>query len=43
MYKKYKMIQFKIVPLTEEYASKIRQSQKDDFGHEVVEQVATGL
>jgi hypothetical protein len=43
MYKKYKMIQFKIVPLSEEYASKIRESQKDDFGHDVVEQIATGL
>ena len=37
------MIQFKIVPLSEEYASKIREAQKDNFGHEVVEQVATGL
>ena len=37
------MIQFKIVPLSEEYASKIREAQKDNFGHEVVERVATGL
>ena len=37
------MIQFKIVPLSEEYASKIREANKDDFGHEVIEQVATGL
>ena len=37
------MIQFKIVPLSEEYASKIRKAQKDGFGHEVIEQVATGL
>ena len=36
------MKQFKIVPLSEEYANKIRQANKDDFGHPVVEQVATG-
>ena len=37
------MKQFKIVPLSEEYATKIRETKKDDFGHEVIEQVATGL
>ena len=37
------MIQFKIVPLSEGYASEIREAKKDDFGHEVIEQVATGL
>lgn len=37
------MKKFKIVPLPEEYAEKIRESMKDDFGHEVIEQVATGL
>ncbi|MEO5563017.1 MAG: DUF1203 domain-containing protein, partial [Chitinophagaceae bacterium] len=36
------MKQFKIVPLSEEYAAKIRDTKKDDFGHEVIEQVATG-
>ena len=36
------MNQFKIVPLSEEFASKIRDTNKDDFGHEVIEQVATG-
>lgn len=33
---------FKIVSLSEEYATKIRELQKDDFGHKVIEQVATG-
>lgn len=37
------MKQFKVVPLSEEYATKIRELKKDDFGHEVIEQVATGL
>jgi hypothetical protein len=36
------MKQFKIVPLSEEYARKVRENQKDDFGHEIVEQIATG-
>ena len=36
------MKQFKIVPLSEEYARKIRENQKDDFGNELVEQIATG-
>jgi hypothetical protein len=36
------MKQFKIVPLSEEYADKIRQTNKDDFGHQVIEQLATG-
>jgi hypothetical protein len=36
------MKQFKIVPLSTEYANKIRQTNKDDFGHEVIEQIATG-
>jgi hypothetical protein len=36
------MIQFKIIPLSKEYATKIRTSRKDDFGHEVIEQIATG-
>jgi len=33
---------FKIVPISEEYAAKIRQTHKDDFGHEVTLQLATG-
>jgi len=33
---------FKIVPLSEEYAKKIRENKKDDFGREIIEQVATG-
>lgn len=36
------MKQFKIVPLSEEYANKIRETKKDDFGHDVPEQLATG-
>lgn len=36
------MKRFKIVPLSNEYANKIRENNKDDFGHEVIEQVATG-
>jgi hypothetical protein len=35
-------MKFRIVPLSEEYANKIRQTNKDDFGHEVVEQIAKG-
>ena len=36
------MKQFRIVPISEDYAAKIRETNKDDFGHEVIEQVATG-
>jgi hypothetical protein len=36
------MSKFKIIPLTREYATKIREAGKDDFGHDVIEQVATG-
>ena len=36
------MKQFKIVPLSREYANKIKENNKDDFGHEVIEQLATG-
>jgi hypothetical protein len=36
------MQQFKIVPLSMEYAAHIRSTGKDEFGHPVVEQVATG-
>jgi hypothetical protein len=36
------MKQFKIVPLSASYASKIRAAKKDDFGHTIVEQTAKG-
>ena len=36
------MNKFKIVPLSEEYATHIRKTKKDDFGNEVIEQVTTG-
>ena len=36
------MKQFKIVPLSSEQANKIKENNKDDFGHEVIEQLATG-
>lgn len=36
------MSRFKIVPLTEEYAASIRQNTTDDFGHNIIEQVAAG-
>jgi hypothetical protein len=38
----YTMSNFKIVPLSKAYAQRIRETQKDDFGHEVIEQLATG-
>jgi len=36
------MKQFKIVPLSKEYAAQIRHTREDDFGHKVIEQIATG-
>ncbi|MEP6617585.1 MAG: DUF1203 domain-containing protein [Ginsengibacter sp.] len=36
------MKNFKIVPLSAEYAGKIQKTRKDDFGHEVVEELANG-
>jgi hypothetical protein len=36
------MNQFSIVPLQKDYAEKIRQTRKDDFGHDVIESIATG-
>jgi hypothetical protein len=36
------MSKFRIVPLSKEFAEKIRQSRKDEFGNDVVEQIATG-
>lgn len=36
------MKSFKIVPLSKEYAAKIRETNIDEFGHKVTEHVATG-
>jgi hypothetical protein len=36
------MTQFKIVPLSKDYVKKIKTSGIDDFGNEIIEQVATG-
>ena len=36
------MNKFKIVPISKEYAAKIRLERVDDFGNEVVERVARG-
>jgi hypothetical protein len=36
------MQNFKIVPLSKEYVKKIRETQQDEFGHEVIEQPAKG-
>jgi hypothetical protein len=36
------MSKFKIVPLSKEYAAKIQNQKKDDFGNDIIEQVATG-
>ncbi|BAU53350.1 DUF1203 domain-containing protein [Mucilaginibacter gotjawali] len=36
------MNKFKIVPLSQAYAQRIRQTMKDDFGHQVTEKVASG-
>lgn len=36
------MNKFRIVPLSKEYAAKIRSQRKDDFGFDIVEQIATG-
>jgi hypothetical protein len=33
---------FKIVPISREYAKQIRETKMDNFGHEVIEQLATG-
>ena len=37
------MNKFKIVPLSKDYAAKIRATGKDELGHPVIEQLATGL
>lgn len=36
------MGRFRIVPFSKEYAERIRQSRKDEFGNDVVEQIAAG-
>jgi hypothetical protein len=36
------MKKFKIVPLSKDYAAKIRATCKDEYGHPVIEQLATG-
>lgn len=36
------MKKFRIVPLSEQYAERIRKTNVDDFGHEVVVQLAAG-
>jgi len=37
------MNNFRIVPLSKNYVQEIRQTRRDDFNHEVIEQTATGL
>lgn len=37
------MGKFKIIPLSADYATNIKKTLKDDFGHDVVEQLATGM
>jgi len=37
------MNNFKIVPLAKNYVQRIRETRQDDFGHEVIEQIATGF
>lgn len=36
------MSNFKIIPLSKEYATEIRKSGKDKFGNDVIEQLSTG-
>ena len=35
-------MRFRIVPLSKEYAARIRETRRDDFGNDVVEQIANG-
>ena len=37
------MKKFKIIPLSKDYAATIRATGKDEFGHPIIEQLATGL
>ncbi|HUM46904.1 MAG TPA: DUF1203 domain-containing protein [Chitinophagales bacterium] len=36
------MSRFRIIPITKEYAARIRKTAKDDFGHAVMEEIAKG-
>lgn len=36
------MSKFKIIPLSKQYAEKIRRTGIDDFGHKVIKEIATG-
>jgi Protein of unknown function (DUF1203) len=36
------MTPFKVVPLSKEYVAGFRKANKDEYGHDLVEQVATG-
>ncbi len=36
------MNKFKIVPISKEYAKRVKLTMKDDFGHAVIENIATG-
>jgi hypothetical protein len=36
------MKKFKIITLSKDYAAKIRAAGKDEFGHPIIEQLATG-
>ena len=40
--KKEKEMSFRIVPLSREYAARIRAEGHDDFGNEIIEKLATG-
>ena len=42
IYRKKIMTSFRIVPLDKVYADRIRKTRVDDFGHPVIEQLATG-
>ena len=39
---KFQKMQFKIVPLSQDYAARIRATMIDDFGHSVLSQLAKG-
>jgi hypothetical protein len=34
---------FKIVPISKEYAARVRETRKDEFGHDVLEQLSAGV
>lgn len=37
------MNKFRVIPLSKDYAAKLRDSRIDDFGHSILEETATGL